>query len=123
MRRPVNGRAAAPPPEPREAPWEALEEHQRRMADVRMTDLFAGDPSRFERYSFKVADLLVDFSKHRITDETLERLLDLARAAGVAETRDAMFAGEPINVTEDRAVLHVALRNRSQRAMSIGDED
>ncbi len=123
MRRPVNGRPAAPPPEPREAPWEALEEHQRRMADVRMTDLFAGDPSRFERYSFTVADMLVDFSKHRITDETLELLLDLARAAGVAETRDAMFAGEPINVTEDRAVLHVALRNRSQRAMSIGGED
>ena len=123
MRRPVNGRPGAPPQGPREAPWLALEEHQRRLADVRMTDLFAGDPGRFERYSFRVADILVDFSKHRVTDETLELLLDLARAAGVAETRDAMFAGQPINVSEDRAVMHMALRNRSERPMPVDGQD
>src|SRR5690554_4073894 len=119
----VNGLPAAPPPAPRRAPWEALEEHQRRMAGVRVADLFAGDPERFERLSFRAAGLLVDFSKHRVTDETLALLLELAAAARVAETRDAMFAGEPINTSEGRAVLHVALRDRSGQLVSVDGED
>ncbi len=123
MPRTINGRPAAPPPPPRAAAWRALEEHQRRLAGVTLTDLFAGDAGRFERFSFNVADLLVDFSKHRLTGETLGLLLDLAQAAGVAETRDAMFAGEPVNSTEGRAVLHVALRNRSERPIHVDGVD
>ena len=113
----VNGRPAAPPPPPRRAAWEALAEHQRRLADVRLEDLFAGDKERFQRLSFRVAGMLVDLSKHRVTHETVALLLELARAASVAESRDAMFGGERINLTEGRAVLHVALRNRSGRPM------
>ena len=123
MPRSINGRPAAPPPPPRTDAWRALEEHQRRLAGVTLTDLFAGDAGRFERFSFNVADLLVDFSKHRLTEETLALLLDLARAAGVSETRDAMFAGEPVNSTEGRAVLHMALRNRSERPMHVDGAD
>lgn len=119
----VNGRPAAPPPPPRREAWEALAEHQRRLADVRLEDLFAGDKERFQRLSFRVAGMLVDLSKHRVTHETMALLLELARAAGVAESRDAMFAGEKINPSEGRAVLHVALRNRSGRPMLVDGVD
>ncbi|MFA7460816.1 MAG: glucose-6-phosphate isomerase [Trueperaceae bacterium] len=119
----VNGVPAEPPPAPRRAAWQALEEHQRRINGVTLADLFAGEDDRFERFSFTVAELLVDFSKHRATSETFELLLELARAAGVTEARDAMFAGQPINTTEGRAVLHVALRNRSQRPMLVDGAD
>src|SRR5207344_192508 len=75
-----------------------------------LRDLFAADGDRGNRLTAEAGDLYLDYSKHLVTDETVALLLQLARDAGVAERRDAMFAGEHINVTEGRAVLHVALR-------------
>jgi glucose-6-phosphate isomerase len=90
--------------------WQALAKHREAFGQTHLRALFATDPGRAERYTLGVGDLAVDFSKHLVTDETLGLLLELARARGVEQLRDAMFAGEKINVTEDRAVLHVALR-------------
>jgi len=91
--------------------WTALEDHR---ADAlqrpRLRELFAADPSRAERYVVRVGDLRIDYSKHLINDETLALLQELAAATDVFGLRDAMFRGEKINVTEDRAVLHTALR-------------
>ncbi|MFG1248286.1 glucose-6-phosphate isomerase [Xanthobacter flavus] len=88
----------------------------------RIADLFAAS-DRFERFSTSYGDLLLDFSKTAITDETLAQLLDLARAAGVEQLRDAMFAGDHINLTEDRAVLHTALRNRADESIPVDGID
>jgi glucose-6-phosphate isomerase len=93
------------------------------MDGARIRDLFANDAARFDRFSLTLDDLLLDYSKNRITDETLRLLCDLARQQGVEALRDRMWAGEPINVTEGRAVLHVALRNRSGRSLRAGAED
>ncbi|WP_216319411.1 glucose-6-phosphate isomerase [Deinococcus aestuarii] len=90
--------------------WKALQDHFREVAGLHLRDLFASDPARGERLSAEGAGLYLDYSKNRVTDETLRLLFDLARAAGVEARRDAMFAGERINVTENRAVLHTALR-------------
>ena len=90
--------------------WHDLEGHHRLVRDVQLRDLFAADPARGERFVLDVADLHVDYSKHRVTDETLRLLVRLAERAGLRERIDAMFGGERINTTEDRAVLHVALR-------------
>jgi len=103
--------------------WTALSAHQSTIAPLAVRDLFAADPGRFERMSAEVAGLFVDWSKHRVTDRTLELLLDLAAQADVAGWRDRMFAGEHINLTEDRAVLHVALRNRSKRPIRVDGAD
>ena len=100
----------APEPIERTPEWWALASHQAQIADVHLRELFARDPRRGERMHLEVGDLYVDYAKHRLDDETLSLLFALARAAKVEELRDAMFAGEKINVTEDRAVLHVALR-------------
>jgi glucose-6-phosphate isomerase len=105
------------------AAWRALVAHQASFADVHMRSLFTQDSKRFARFSHKIADTLFDFSKHRITDETLELLLALAKQADVAGFRDRMFSGEAINVTEGRAVLHTALRNRSNRPIHVAGED
>src|SRR5438034_1200406 len=90
--------------------WHALGKHREELGEVHLRKLFADDPERADRYSLQVGDLRVDYSKHLVTDETLWLLRELAAATGVAELRDAMFRGEKINITEDRAVLHVALR-------------
>ncbi|GGO20128.1 glucose-6-phosphate isomerase [Deinococcus humi] len=90
--------------------WTALTEHHRMMNDTLLVDLFANDDRRGERLNAEGAGLYLDYSKNRVTDETLELLLNLARETGVEQKRDAMFAGERINVTENRAVLHTALR-------------
>ena len=103
--------------------WKALEDHHRLIASRHMRDLFAEDPGRFEAFSLALDDILFDFSKNRITAETLGLLLDLAEQAGVAEAIRAMFSGEKINTTENRAVLHVALRNRSNRPILVDGED
>ncbi len=103
--------------------WTDLREHHAKVRDVHMRDLFADDPDRAERLPYRLGDLLVDASKHRITETTMGLLLDLAREAGVEARRDAMFRGEKINVTEDRAVLHVALRNRSNRPIEVDGAD
>ncbi|MEU7427548.1 glucose-6-phosphate isomerase, partial [Streptomyces sp. NPDC040750] len=89
--------------------WTALADHHAQ-GQPRLRELFDTDPGRAERYVVEVGDLRIDYSKHLITDETLRLLRELAAASGVFELRDAMFRGERINVTEDRAVLHTALR-------------
>jgi glucose-6-phosphate isomerase len=90
--------------------WRALQEHHARMRDVHLRQLFADDAQRAERFSVDAVGLHFDFSKHRINQETLRLLLQLAEECGLAQRRDAMLRGDHINVTEDRAVLHVALR-------------
>ena len=90
--------------------WKSLEAHRDRNADVPVRRLFADDPQRFERLSLRMDDLLVDYSKQRVTPETMTLLSALAREAGIEVARDRMFSGAPINVTEGRAVLHTALR-------------
>ena len=103
--------------------WRMLADHQREIADVHMRDLFANDPRRFERFSLRFGDLLFDYSKNRITEQTLSLLLDLARQSGLSDKIKAMFRGDRINVTESRAVLHVALRNRANRPILLDGED
>ena len=90
--------------------WQALEAHYRQTADLHMRDLFAEDETRFERFSIGLGGLFLDYSKNRVTSETMDLLVELARAGDVEGWRNRMFAGEPINNTEDRAALHVALR-------------
>ncbi|WP_045219943.1 glucose-6-phosphate isomerase [Desulfonatronum thioautotrophicum] len=103
--------------------WKALASHAEVMKTRHMRDLFAEDTGRFERFSAKVNDILVDFSKNLVTDETMENLLALAREAEVETWREKMFNAERINFTENRAVLHVALRNRSDRAVTLDGQD
>lgn len=103
--------------------WEKLCKHEQIIASVHMRDLFANDPKRFEKFSLKFADILLDYSKHRITDETLPLLLQMAREAKIEEWRDRMFAGEKINITENRAVLHTALRNRANTPIYVDGKD
>jgi glucose-6-phosphate isomerase len=90
--------------------WHALQAHYDKVKEVQLRRLFADDPGRGERLIAEGAGLYLDYSKNRITDETIRLLLQLAKERGVAERRDAMFRGEKINITENRAVLHVALR-------------
>ena len=103
--------------------WKKLQQHQREVAPLHMRELFARDDRRFERFSLRLGDLLLDYSKNRVTDETMGLLRALAREAGVEAMRDRMFAGDPINLTEGRAVLHVALRNRSNRPILVDGKD
>ena len=102
------------PPEPQsltERPqWRALTEHREQIGRRHLRELFAADPSRGERLVAEAAGLYLDYSKNRISDETLCLLLALAEACSVRERIDAMFRGDKINATEQRAVLHVALR-------------
>ena len=102
---------------------EALKTHWAELGPRHLRDLFADDPDRAERFSRRLGDLTVDFSKTRLDGPALDLLVRLAEAAEVEALRDAMFAGEAINPTERRAVLHVALRNRSNRPIRVGGED
>ncbi len=103
--------------------WNALELHALKHRSRHLSELFAADSRRFERFVFRLDDLTVDLSKQRIARETLDLLLALGRATGLEAWRDQMFAGEAINTTENRAALHVALRNRSGRPMTVDGED
>ena len=103
--------------------WKKLTLHHKAIAPLHMRDMFAKDPSRFTTFSLRLGDLLLDYSKNRITAETMDLLRSLAREAGVEAMRDKMFAGEPINLTEGRAVLHVALRNFSSRPINVAGKD
>jgi glucose-6-phosphate isomerase len=103
--------------------WQALEQHATGLRGVHLRELFASDPGRAERFTGEAAGLFLDFSKNRITDETLRLLLALAEEREVPERRDAMFAGEHINVTENRAVLHVALRMPRERSLVVDGVD
>ncbi|TKI04410.1 glucose-6-phosphate isomerase [Martelella alba] len=106
------------------AAWKALQQHYDQMKDVKISDLFAGDGARFAKFSATFDDLmLVDYSKNRITGETLEKLQALARECDLSGAIKSMFSGEKINRTEDRAVLHVALRNRSNTPIRVDGKD
>lgn len=101
---------------------ERLREHHRQTCDFNLRAAFSVDRGRFETFSASLDDLILDYSKCRVTRETMVLLTELAKAAGVLSRRDAMFAGEPINVTEGRAVLHVALRNSSRPMLCDGQD-
>jgi len=103
--------------------WNALCDHQKTLASQHMRDLFQSNPKRFEEFSLKFNDLLLDYSKHRITKETLSLLFQIARESKIEEWRDRMFSGEKINITENRAVLHTALRNRSNTPVYVDGKD
>ncbi len=103
--------------------WKALQAHYEKMRDVHMRDLFANDPQRFERFSAHFNDILLDYSKNRISEETMQLLFDLAREADVAGWATRMSCGEHINFTEDRAVLHMALRNRDDIPIMVDGKD
>ena len=110
---PLRGRAA----------WRALEQHAREAGSLQLRELFARDPDRGERLTAEGAGLFLDFSKQRVTDETLGLLTALAEESGVPERIEAMFRGERINTTEDRAVLHVALRAPRSESIVVDGED
>ena len=97
---PCNGRPA----------WKALVAHQQKIRDPPLRKLFADDPKRAERMTVEAVGLYLDYSKNRVTDETLKLLMQLAEESGLRGRIDAMFRGDKINITENRAVLHVALR-------------
>jgi glucose-6-phosphate isomerase len=103
--------------------WKALENHRAATQDLHMRDLFADDPGRFDKFTVRTGDMLLDYSKNRITSETMSLLKDLAREADVEKWREKMFSGEKINNTEGRAVLHVALRNSADRPIHVDGKD
>ena len=109
----------------RSSAWKALERHAAAMAGFSLRDAFARDPARFRKHSLELIRprLLADWSKNLLDDRTLPLLLNLARAAGVETARERMFSGEKINWTENRAVLHTALRNRSNRPVRVDGQD
>src|SRR5262245_10531610 len=101
--------------------WQALEEHYQKIRHLR--DLFATDPKRGKRLTAEVVGLYLDYSKHRITDDTLDLLVQLAESSGLHDRIDAMFRGDKLNGTEDRAVLHVALRAPRNAAIVVDGEN
>jgi len=103
--------------------WKALEVHNKAIAPMHMREMFAEDLQRFKRFSIQWKDILLDYSKNRITEETMKLLVALARQADVDGWRERMFKGEKINFTEDRAVLHVALRNRANTPVMVDGKD
>ncbi|MBV9519129.1 MAG: glucose-6-phosphate isomerase, partial [Hyphomicrobiales bacterium] len=105
------------------AAWQALEVHHREITSLHLRRLFADDPDRARRFSAEGVGLYLDYSKNRITDETLRLLFRLAKARGVAVRRDAMFRGDKINATEKRAVLHVALRSPRGTRIEVDGKD
>lgn len=103
--------------------WTALIDHHKNMKQVQMKNLFSADPKRFEKMSITFEEILFDYSKNIVTAETLDKLLDLAKACKVKEAREAMFSGEHINQTEDRAVMHTALRSFSDKPILVDGKD
>ncbi|MBT2366704.1 glucose-6-phosphate isomerase [Streptomyces sp. ISL-10] len=105
------------------SPWVALGKHREQLGDTHLRELFAADAGRGSGYTLRVGDLYIDYSKHLVTDETLALLRELAEATGVYALRDAMFRGEKINTTEDRAVLHTALRAPRDAVIEVDGEN
>ncbi len=103
--------------------WKQLAQHYHNNATTTIKQHFEADPARFERFSLQFEDILLDYSKNRVSEETLQLLLELARECGLPAAIEQMFNGAAINVTENRAVLHTALRNRSERPVLVGGED
>ncbi|HUB41042.1 MAG TPA: glucose-6-phosphate isomerase [Streptosporangiaceae bacterium] len=113
---------AVPPLRERKA-WQALERHHAEIGQRHLRELFATDPVRGERLTAEAEGIYLDYSKNRVTDETMRLLVELAEESGVQQRRDAMFAGEHINVSEDRAVLHVALRMPETASLVVDGAD
>jgi len=111
------------PPLTRRPAWIALQDHYQKMRDVQLRTLFAEDPRRGERLTAEAVGLYLDYSKQRITDETLRLLLELAQSAGLPDRIEAMFRGERINITEQRPVLHVALRMPRTESLIVDGQD
>ncbi|MEA2540466.1 MAG: glucose-6-phosphate isomerase, partial [Acidobacteriaceae bacterium] len=105
------------------AAWKALETHHDKIKTTPLRSLFADDPQRADRFTIEAAGLFLDYSKNRITDETRKLLLQLAQESGLRERIDAMFRGEKINITENRAVLHVALRAPKGEPIVVDGQD
>jgi len=103
--------------------WQSLAAHRAELGETRLAELFAADPGRFERFSLSAAGLFLDYSKNRVDARTLALLTELARARGLESARTAMFAGRKINTTENRAVLHVALRHQGETPIEVDGED
>jgi len=103
--------------------WKALQSHYQKVRDLHLRDIFAGDPKRGERLTAEAVGIYLDYSKHRVTDETLALLRQLAEESGLRQRIDAMFRGEKINVTENRAVLHVALRAPRGTSIVVDGKD
>ena len=103
--------------------WRALAAHREKIGRRHLRELFAQDPGRGERMVLVAAGLHLDYAKNRIDDETVRLLLDLARECGVRERTAAMFRGDPINTTEQRSVLHVALRKPAEETLVVGGVD
>jgi glucose-6-phosphate isomerase len=103
--------------------WQALERHHAEIADRHLRDLFAADPGRGERLTAEAEGIYLDYSKNRVTDETMRLLVELAQESGVPQRRDAMLRGEHINVSEDRAVLHIALRMPRSASLVVDGVD
>ena len=105
------------------AAWKALQAHAAEIGGKHLRELFAADPSRGERYTAEAAGIFLDYSKNRVTDETLQLLVQLAKESGLRAKTEAMFTGEKINITEGRAVLHVALRAPAREKIFVDGED
>jgi glucose-6-phosphate isomerase len=103
--------------------WQALSEHFQEIFPLQMRDMFAEDPKRFDKFSLKFNDFLLDYSKQRISEKTMTLLINLARQSDIEAWREKMFSGEKINFTENRAALHTALRNRSNKAVLVDGKD
>src|ERR1700727_2386840 len=103
--------------------WQDLARHYEQVRGLRLKQLFADDPKRGERFTLQAAGIFLHYSKNRITDETLKLLLQLAEEAGLRERIDAMFRGDKINITENRAVLHVALRAPRDEKIFVDGKD
>ncbi|MEK6664158.1 MAG: glucose-6-phosphate isomerase [Pseudomonadota bacterium] len=103
--------------------WKALKTHHKQLANVHMRDLFAQDATRFDKFTLRFNDLLLDYSKNIVTHTTMHLLFDLARQAELTTWRERLFTGDKINFTENRAVLHTALRNRGNRPIKVAGHD
>jgi glucose-6-phosphate isomerase len=103
--------------------WKALESHHQKLRELHLRQLFADDPKRGERLTTEAVGLYLDYSKNRVTDETLKLLVQLAEECGLRARIDAMFRGEKINITENRAVLHIALRAPSGTSIVVDGEN
>lgn len=103
--------------------WNRLEEYHFSFEDTHLKELFAADPERFQKYSLKFEEVLVDYSKNLVDSEIMESLFEMAEECGLKEATESMFTGQKINATEDRAVLHVGLRNRSNTPIIVDGED
>ena len=103
--------------------WQVLLEHKKQNENIQMRDLFAQDENRYEHFHLRFHDILLDYSKNRVTRETISLLIDLAKQSGLKDWTEKMFGGEKINHTENRAVLHTALRNCSDEPVYVDGHD